>query len=142
MIKKDPPSHKASEGFFNLGGTFNTTLMLPWHQYVFALILLVSGVFHFVRPKIYERIMPPYIPAHSSMILLSGILEMVFGLMLLNPDTQTIAVWAIIAMLVAFLTAHFYMLQDEKASLGLPKWLLVIRILLQFGLMYWVYQYV
>ena len=115
--------------------------MLPWHQYLLGLILLVSGVLHFMKPKIYEKIMPPYIPAHSTMILLSGILEMIFGLMLLNPQTQNIAAWLIIAMLIAFLPVHIHMLQHKEASMKLPKWLLVIRLLLQFGLMYWAFQY-
>ena len=75
------------------------------------------------------------------MVLLSGMLEMIFGFMLLNPETQSIAAWLIIAMLVAFLPVHVYMLQNEEASLKLPKWLLLLRIPLQFGLMYWAFQY-
>jgi uncharacterized membrane protein len=68
-------------------------------------------------------------------------MEMIFGLMLLNPETQKLAAWLIIALLVLFLPVHIYMLQNEKASLNLPKWVLIARIPLQFGLMYWVYQY-
>lgn len=36
---------------------------------------------------------------------------------------------------------HFYMLQGEKEAAGVPKWILVLRIPLQFGLMYWAYWY-
>ncbi len=116
--------------------------MFPWHQYLFGLIFLAAGVTHFTKPHWYERIIPPYIPAHKSVVLLSGIIEMVLGFMLLNADTQSGAAWCIIVLLILFLPVHIYMLQDERASLNLPKWLLILRIPLQFGLMYWAYQYV
>ncbi|MCW8982387.1 MULTISPECIES: MauE/DoxX family redox-associated membrane protein [Altibacter] len=116
--------------------------MLPWHQYLLGFLLLIAGFNHFRSPKIYERIMPPYLPATSTMVLVSGIAEMVLGLMLLNPDTQIYAAWGIIVMLLLFLSVHIHMLQNEKAALKLPKWVLWLRIPLQFVLMYWAYQYV
>lgn len=116
--------------------------MLPWHQYVLGLIFIIAGANHFRTPKIYERIMPPYFPAHKLLVLLSGIAEMVAGFILLNPKTQSAGAWLIIAMLVVFFTVHIHMLQDKKASLKMPKWLLILRIPLQFALIYWAYQYV
>lgn len=86
--------------------------------------------------------MPPYIPAHKTMVLLSGILEMILGFMLLNPPTQQIAGWGIMILMLLFLPIHFYMLQEKKASLKLPRWVLIIRIPLQFFIMYWAYFYV
>ncbi|HBY67400.1 MAG TPA: hypothetical protein DEG69_06370 [Flavobacteriaceae bacterium] len=115
---------------------------LPWHQYLMGVLYILAGINHFRKPKMYERIMPPYIPAHSTMVLLSGIAEMIFGLMLLNKDTQTIAAWGIIAMLIVFFTVHIYMLQNERASMKLPKWALILRIPLQFALIYWAYLYI
>ncbi len=115
--------------------------MFPWHQYLFGLLFILSGFNHFRTPKIYERIIPPYIPAHSSVVIISGILEMVMGLMLLNRDTQPIAAWGILILLLVFIPVHIYMLQNEKASLKFPKWVLILRFPLQFGLMYWAYLY-
>lgn len=115
--------------------------MLPWHQYLLGVLLVIAGFNHFRVPKIYERIMPPYFPAASTMVLISGIAEMVLGLMLLNKDTQTYAAWGIIAMLLVFFTVHIHMLQHKNASLKLPKWLLILRIPLQFILIYWAYLY-
>lgn len=117
-------------------------MFLPWHQYVLGILFAIAGVFHFTKPKIYERIMPRYIPEPKTMVLLSGIAEMVLGFMLLNPETQSTAAWGIIILLVLFFSVHIYMLQDVKASLKLPRWVLWARIPLQFGLIYWVYQYV
>ena len=107
-----------------------------------GLLYILAGVNHFRKPKIYERIMPPYIPAKSTLVMLSGIAEMVLGFMLLNATTQTIAAWGIILMLIVFIPVHIFMLQNEKAALKLPKWVLILRIPLQFVLIYWAYQYV
>ncbi|MFT4674116.1 MAG: putative membrane protein [Saprospiraceae bacterium] len=116
--------------------------MLPWHQYLLGLMFVIAGANHFRTPNIYERIMPPYIPSPSFMVLLSGITEMVAGFLVLNPQTQILGAWSIIAQLVVFLSVHIHMLQNKEASLKLPKWVLILRIPLQFGMMYWAYQYV
>jgi len=116
--------------------------MIPWHQYLIGVIFVLAGANHFRKPKLYERIMPLYIPAKATMVMLSGIVEMILGFMILNPETQKIAAWAIIVLLLLFIPVHIYMLQDEKASMTLPKWVLILRIPLQFVLMFWAYQYI
>lgn len=115
--------------------------MLPWHQYLMGVLLVLAGMNHFRKPKIYERIIPPYIPAPSAMVMVSGVAEMILGFMLMNKNTQDVAAWGIIVMLIAFIPVHIYMLQDEKAAMKVPKWLLIFRLPLQFGLMYWAYLY-
>lgn len=115
--------------------------MLPWHQYLMAVLFILAGVNHFRKPKMYEQIMPPYIPAHKNMVVMSGLAEMILGMMLLIPENQPIAAWGIILMLLIFFTVHIHMLQDEGASMKLPKWVLILRIPLQFGLIWWAYQY-
>ncbi|MFT4669974.1 MAG: putative membrane protein [Ulvibacter sp.] len=116
--------------------------MLPWHQYLIGAIFVLAGANHFRKPKIYERIIPPYIPAIPTMVMLSGIAEMILGFMILTPASQILAAWSIIIMLLLFLLVHIHMLQNEEAAMKLPKWMLIIRIPLQFGLMLWAYQYV
>jgi uncharacterized membrane protein len=116
--------------------------MLPWHQYLIGVIFVLAGANHFRKPKLYERIMPLYIPAKATMVMLSGIVEMILGFMILNPETQTAAAWGIIGLLLLFIPVHIFMLQNEKASMKLPKWVLVLRIPLQFVMMFWAYQYI
>lgn len=106
-----------------------------------GVLFVLAGMNHFRKPKIYERIMPPYIPAHSTMVMLSGVAEMVLGFMLMNKNSQEFAAWAIIAMLIVFIPVHIYMLQNEKAAMKMPKWALIIRLPLQFGLIYWAFLY-
>lgn len=115
--------------------------MLPWHQYLMGILYILAGINHFRKPKLYERIIPPYIPAKSTVVMISGFAEMILGLMVMNKNTQTEAAWGIIIMLALFLPAHLYMLQKKEASLKMPKWLLILRLPLQLGLMYWAYIY-
>lgn len=115
--------------------------MLPWHQYLMGILLVLAGMNHFRKPKLYERIVPSYIPAAGTVVMLSGVLEMVLGFMLMNKNSQTEAAWGIIIMLILFIPAHIYMLQNEKASLKLPKWVLILRLPLQLALIFWAYQY-
>ncbi len=116
--------------------------MFPWHQYLLAVVFILGGVNHFRKPKLYERIMPLYIPSHKSLVMFTGILEMIFGLMLIAEENQLMGAWGIIILLVLFIPVHIFMLQNKKASLKLPKWVLILRLPLQLGLMAWAYLYV
>ncbi|MBG43557.1 MAG: hypothetical protein CL530_06280 [Aequorivita sp.] len=115
--------------------------MLPWHQYLMGVLYVLAGMNHFRKPKMYERIIPPYIPAHSTLVMLSGVAEMILGFMIMNKNTQEEAAWGIIIMLIAFIPVHIYMLQNKEAAMKLPKWVLILRLPLQFGLIYWAYLY-
>lgn len=113
----------------------------PWHLYLLALLFIVAGLMHFLKPKIYLRIMPRYLPRHKLLVFLSGAAEILLGAALLFPETKDFAIYGIIIMLLIFLLVHFYMLSSKKAGAGIPLWALVLRIPLQFLLIWWVYSY-
>ena len=110
--------------------------------YFMAFLYIAAGVYHFVKPKFYLYMMPPYLPAHKLMVSLSGVAEIVFGIMLLFPQTRSIAAWGIILMLISFFTIHIYMLTNEAKFFKISKIFRWIRIPLQFLLIWWAYQYV
>ncbi|MGB5206069.1 MAG: MauE/DoxX family redox-associated membrane protein [Eudoraea sp.] len=112
-----------------------------WHFLLMSLMYILAGIMHFIKPKAYLRIMPRYLPNHQLLVALSGISEIVLGISLLSPELKDPAIYGIIVMLAIFLTVHFYMLSGKKASKGIPRWILLLRIPLQFGLMYWAYSY-
>ena len=113
----------------------------PWHLYLMANMYIVAGMMHFIKPSIYMRIMPRYLPAHKQLVYASGAAEVLLGLGLMFRITKDIAVFGIIAMLLVFLLVHFYMLSSKKAGAGIPVWALVLRIPLQFFLIWWAYFY-
>lgn len=106
-----------------------------------AAMYILAGIMHFIKPKAYLRIMPRYLPNPKALVFWSGVAEIVLGVALCFSLTKNVAIWGIIAMLAVFLLVHFYMLSGEKASAGVPKWILILRIPLQFGLMYWAFWY-
>ena len=87
------------------------------------------------------RIMPAYLPFHKVLVYLSGAFEILLGILICIPATKDLALYGILLMLLVFLLVHFYMLSSEKAGVGLPKWVLIARIPLQFLLMYWAWYY-
>ena len=89
----------------------------------------------------YLRIMPRYLPAHKTLVLLSGLAEIILGIGLMFPETKDFSIYGIILMLIIFFTVHFYMLSSEKAGAGVPYWLLIVRIPLQFVLIWWAWFY-
>ncbi|WP_299363123.1 hypothetical protein [Winogradskyella sp.] len=114
----------------------------PLGLYIMAGVYIFAGLMHIVIPKIYMRVMPKYLPAHKSLVYISGVAEILLGIGLCFPLLKNLAIYLIIAMLVVFLiTIHFYMLSSKKAAAGIPKWILILRIPLQFGLIYWAWVY-
>jgi uncharacterized membrane protein len=106
-----------------------------------ASMYIFAGIMHFIKPKAYLRIMPKYLPNQKALVFLSGIAEVILGFALCIPELKVFSIYSIIVMLIVFLLVHFYMLSSEKASTGIPKWILILRIPLQLGLMYWAYFY-
>lgn len=113
----------------------------PIGLYIMAAMYILAGTMHFIKPKLYMRVMPKYLPNHKDLVYLSGIAEILLGIGLCMPLLKNLSIYTIIAMLAVFLLVHFYMLSGEKASAGVPKWILLLRIPLQFGLMYWAWVY-
>lgn len=114
---------------------------LPWHLYLMAAIYILAGLNHFRNPRLYIKIIPPYFRNPELLNKLSGIAEIIFGIALCIPLFTSVAAWGIIALLIAVFPANVYMYQNEKAGLGLPKWLRLLRLPLQLGLIFWAYQY-
>lgn len=112
-----------------------------WHLYLMAAMYIIAGIMHFIRPKIYLRIMPRYLPKPRLLVQLSGFAEVLLGIGLCFSSTKEFSIYGIILMLLLFLTVHFYMLSGNKAAAGIPKWILVLRIPLQFVLVYWAFSY-
>ncbi len=108
--------------------------------YAMATLYILAGLNHFRVPEFYLRLMPPYIPEHQLMILLSGIAELTLGILLLFKRTRKLASWGIIAMLLVFFSVHIYMLQERHTVFAdVSEAILWIRIPLQFILIYWAF---
>ncbi|MDV6234318.1 DoxX family protein [Leptospira ellisii] len=109
--------------------------------YSMAALYILAGILHFVLPKFYLRIMPPYIPYPKFVVYLSGLIEIALGMALLFPETKKLGAWGIILLLIAIFPANLYHYQSRRKS-DPPKWALLLRLPLQFALIYWAYLFV
>jgi uncharacterized membrane protein len=116
-------------------------MLLLISRYFMAALYVYAGILHFVKPKMYLKIMPPYMPAHLPLVYLSGLAEITLGLMLFVPATQVIAAWGIILLLLAVLPANIYMAQLGGAAFKFPEWVVWARLPLQLVLIAWAYVY-
>ena len=76
---------------------------------VAGLFLIVAGALHFVIPRTYRRIVPPYVPAPMAMVYASGVAEIAGGAGLLAERSRRPAGWWLIATLIAVFPANLHM---------------------------------
>lgn len=118
------------------GARITTSLVL------IAIVFVVAGLLHLVKPAPYIRIMPPWLPAPATLVFVSGIFQILGGIGVLVPATRVAAGWGLVALLVAVFPANLQMLLDAQARGASPAWLaaLAARLPLQAALIWWVWR--
>jgi uncharacterized membrane protein len=97
-----------------------------------------AGVMHFVIPKQYESIMPPYVPAHKEMVQASGVAEIVGGIAAVPRSTRGFARRWLILVLVAVFPANLHMALNPDDYPQIPRWALWARLPVQLLFGWWV----
>lgn len=105
---------------------------------VMALFLIFAGTMHFARPEFFLKIMPPYLPLHRELVLLSGAFEILLGLSLLIGRVSRVAAWGIIALMVAIFPANVYLFQHQEI-LPAPPLVHFLRLPMQAVFILWAY---
>lgn len=105
---------------------------------ILAVFMICAGVLHFARPDFYLKIMPPYLPAHYELVIVSGFCEVVLGVLLLVPKVSQLAAWGIVALLIAVFTANIHIFQNQEVLPATPI-LHLLRLPLQGLLILWSY---
>ena len=100
---------------------------------------LVAGTLHFVRPDVYERMMPDRLPAHRELVYASGVAELVGGAGVVAARTRRPAGWWLIATLLAVFPANVEMAVHAERFRRIPEPLLWARLPLQALLIAWVW---
>jgi uncharacterized membrane protein len=112
--------------------------------WVMGVFYVLAGTMHFVRPDFYLPMMPPYLPAHLALIYVSGLAEIVLGVVVLLPGTRPAAAWGIILLLVAVFPANVHIALHNvpvfgaKQGAGIGNW---IRLPVQGLLIAWAWWY-
>jgi uncharacterized membrane protein len=107
---------------------------------LFGAFFVVAGVTHFTNRDFFTSIVPPYLPWPEMLVYVSGVAEIVIGVMLMVPAASQLAGWAAIALLIAVFPANIHMAMNPQLypDVSLPA--LLIRLPLQgvlIALAYW-----
>lgn len=98
--------------------------------------MVVAGLNHFRSPKVYEAIMPDYLPAHRELVYASGVTELVGGALTLHPATRKAGGLLVFATLVGVTPAHIHMLRHQDRYAKIPAAALWARLPMQLGMLY------
>jgi len=110
-------------------------------KYLLCVFFVLAGIYHFINPAFYLRIMPDYLPWHLFLVYLSGLFEMVLGVLLVVPALTRVAAWGLIALLIAVFPANIHMALNPSLYPEISGKALWLRLPLQGVLVAWAYWY-
>ena len=107
-----------------------------------SLLYVIVGVKHFTNTDFFVTIVPPIINCKEEVVLVSGLIEVILGILLLFNQTRKLAAWGIILLLISVFPANIYLYLSEIAreTLSISKNQALYRLPFQIPLMiisYW-----
>lgn len=104
---------------------------------LFGSVFIFAGVMHFIRRQGFQAIVPNYLPFKKLIVWVSGIIEMIFGIIILIKKPSNMTKRLLRWFLIAVFPANIYMARNNIPLNGktLPKWALWGRLPLQFVMM-------
>ena len=94
---------------------------------------LFAGTLHFLRPSMYEEIMPRALERYKrELVYASGVTEAAGGLLVLGDSTKRAGRWILLATLAGVYPANVQMALDAERYKKIPAWALWARLPLQF----------
>lgn len=109
-------------------------------QRLLAAFWIAAGLNHFRVPKVYESIMPDWVPAHGPMVFWSGVAEVVGGVAVVPEGTRRFARWWLLGVLAAVYPANVHMTLHPERYEQIPPVALWARLPLQFAAAWWVWR--
>ena len=107
-----------------------------------SLLYVTVGVKHFTNTDFFVSIVPSIINWKEEVVLLSGLIEVILGILLLFNQTRKLAAWGIILLLIAVFPANIYLYLSEipREALNISKNQALFRMPFQIPLIiiaYW-----
>jgi len=110
---------------------------VTWSQRLLAVVFTAAGTLHFVRPRMYEEIVPDVLPAHHELVLASGAAEIAGAVLVVFPRTRRIGGLWLAATLLGVFPANVNMALHADRYDALAPALLWARLPLQGLLVWW-----
>lgn len=98
---------------------------------VIALFMIYAGIQHFVKPTFFMPFVPEFLPFKTTIIYVSGVAEILVGVLLLINKYAKIGAIGILILLFLFLPIHIWDVFAETPAIGSQKAAL-IRLPIQF----------
>ena len=108
-----------------------------------SIFYVIVGIKHFIDPEYFLSIVPPYLPCHLELVYISGLFEILFGLLILFPKYRYYGAIGLILLLVAVFPANIYLAQSKEAqeALGATQEIATWRLPIQ-GVLIWIAYYI
>jgi uncharacterized membrane protein len=125
--------------------------MLNLLSIIIAFSLIIIGISHFPLSNFLVTIVPPYLPLKLTLVYLTGILEIILGILIFFKATRRYALYLTLAMLISYLPVHIYMLTESevfiqkhhlKDHMPYPIVLFYLRLLAQFLMIFGLYKFI
>lgn len=98
-------------------------------------LLILAGIAHFVRPQMYDPMIPDALPMHLVNYLI-GLVELALGIGVFIKRFRSTAAMGIFLLMIAFLPLHVADVFRDEPAIG-RKALAYVRLPLQFVLIGW-----
>lgn len=105
-----------------------------------AVLFIVAGANHFLRPDLYLSMMPGYLPRPELLNLIAGAAEVLGGAGALFPPVRRAAGWGLVALLLAVFPANLHVAINGWPGVDIPAWVLWARVPFQAFFILWVYD--
>jgi uncharacterized membrane protein len=110
-------------------------------KWLFGALFALAGANHFVHTGFYVSIMPAYLPWHPELVYLSGVAEIMLGIMLLFRRIERLAAWGMIALIIAVTPANAQMAIHPELYPDYSAALLWARLPFQLVLLAWAFWF-
>ena len=110
--------------------------------YALAILYIVVGITHFTNPDFFIPLVPPSLIFLKELVLISGFIEVVMGVMLFFKSSRKLGAIVTIILLLAVFPANIYLYLSENPQniLGISKNQALFRLPFQVPLIiiaYW-----
>ena len=98
--------------------------------YFMSIAYTYVGVRHFIDPDFFLAIMPNYLSMHLFFVYLTGLMEVVFGLLLAFRKTRKFSSYGLIMLLLIVFPANIHLVESElsQSILEVSKEQTIIRL--------------
>ena len=108
-----------------------------------SIFYVIVGIKHFIEPEYFLSIVPPYLPYHLELVYISGLFEILFGLLILFPKYRYYGAIGLILLLIAVFPANIYLAQSKEAqeAIGATQEIATWRLPIQ-GALIWIAYFI